>query len=209
MEAIRIEKLGQAFRYARMEEIEAKQPSHQEKPHRHDYYAVLLVEQAEGTHHIDFRTYPLHPRTVFFLSPEQVHHVGLTAPSPRGQVLLFTEDFLQQYCLPMAQFNELDLFFNCDETPPLPLDAQAFQEVASWGQTIRQEYEAQAWHWEATVGTWLRLILLRCQRVKHHLRHDAPQKISRQAEIMRQFKAELSTHFTQLHQVKAYAERLN
>lgn len=43
------------------------------KPHKHDFYLLLLFTKGHGTHYIDFNAYPIKPGTVFMMSPGQVH----------------------------------------------------------------------------------------------------------------------------------------
>lgn len=38
-------------------------------PHRHNYYHLLWMTEAEGTHMLDFESFPVRANTVFFVSP--------------------------------------------------------------------------------------------------------------------------------------------
>ncbi|WP_375753824.1 helix-turn-helix transcriptional regulator [Vibrio sp. HN007] len=44
------------------------------RPHRVEFYALLLVEEGSGFHYVDRKMYPCRPGTLFVLSPHQVHH---------------------------------------------------------------------------------------------------------------------------------------
>jgi AraC family transcriptional regulator, transcriptional activator of pobA len=57
--------------------------------HRHNFYELLLVEEGEGLHEVDFVQYPVQPDTLFFLHPNQVHLLQ-KATIQRGQVIIFT-----------------------------------------------------------------------------------------------------------------------
>jgi len=63
-----------------------------QKPHKHNFYIVLLLTSGYGTHTIDFKTYTVQPRTVYFLSPGQVHSWQLTTDAD-GYILFFTSKF--------------------------------------------------------------------------------------------------------------------
>jgi len=43
------------------------------KPHKHDFYLLLLFTKGSGIHYVDFNSYPIKPGAVFMLSPGQVH----------------------------------------------------------------------------------------------------------------------------------------
>ena len=66
-----------------LEEIADENGDILEDPHRHNYYSVIWSFTATGTHIIDFRDYPILPRHIFFVSPQQVHQI-LANPGPTG-----------------------------------------------------------------------------------------------------------------------------
>ena len=199
--------LSTPFAYRTMQEVEEKRNQTPDLPHRHDYFTVLVVEQAEGVHQIDFITYPFRANTLYFVSPEQIHHVTLRPPAPHGHVILFRPDFLQEYSISPAQLYDLDLFFNCNENGPLELTADEITRLLPYIQGIADEYLSEKMQkWEA-VGAWLKLFLLECKRLK------AAQKIvsktwdKRQSEIVKQFKNDVELYFRTHHKVNEYAER--
>jgi AraC-like DNA-binding protein len=63
--------------------------------HRHDFHEILLVEQGHGVHEIDFRPYPVGPRSLFFIHPKQVHLLQ-RASLVSGAVVIFSGVFLDQ-----------------------------------------------------------------------------------------------------------------
>ena len=148
--------LSTPFAYRTMQEVEEKRNQTPDLPHRHDYFTVLVVEQAEGVHQIDFITYPFRANTLYFVSPEQIHHVTLRPPAPHGHVILFRPDFLQEYSISPAQLYDLDLFFNCNENGPLELTADEITRLLPYIQGIADEYLSERMQkWEA-VGAWLK-----------------------------------------------------
>ncbi len=60
--------------------------------HRHDFYYLLVLQNASGEHHIDFIAYPVGENTVFFMRPGQVHDLVLKAGST-GYILQFRDEF--------------------------------------------------------------------------------------------------------------------
>lgn len=61
-------------------------------PHRHDFFFMLVVKKGTGQHVIDFTTYKISDRCIFFLRPGQVHRLSLKAGST-GYVLQFNTEF--------------------------------------------------------------------------------------------------------------------
>lgn len=204
---IRQAHLSVPFVYRTMQEVEERRNQTPDLPHRHDYFTVLVVEEAEGTHQIDFTNYPLRPNTVYFVSPEQIHHVTLTQPTPRGHVVLFRPDFLQNYSIAPAQLYDMDLFFNCDESRPIELTTAEMHQLQPFLSAIANEVaESNLQKWEA-VGAWLKLFLVQCKRFKaaNYLPNKPLDK--RKSEIVKQFKNDVEQLFKQFHKVGDYADR--
>src|SRR5262249_12541672 len=44
------------------------------RPHKHDFYLILFVVRGTGTHAIDFVKYPIRPKTIFLMTPGQIHN---------------------------------------------------------------------------------------------------------------------------------------
>ncbi len=197
------------FAYRSMQEIEEKRSQTPDLPHRHDYFMVMLVEAAEGVHQIDFVDYELRANTVYFVAPEQIHHVTLAQSKPEGHVILFRPDFLQQYSISPAQLYDMELFFNCDEARPLELSAVAFASLIPYVRGIVAEYTSdKPQKWDA-VGAWLKLLLLECKRFKILQNVTYKTWDKRQAEIVKQFKNDVEHFFQKLHKVNEYADRQN
>ena len=78
-------------------------------PHRHDYYTVLFVNSAKGTHVIDFKEHPISNSEMHFVSPGQVHQVILEE-EPRGWVITFSKDFLAENNIEESFITNINLF---------------------------------------------------------------------------------------------------
>jgi AraC-like DNA-binding protein len=60
--------------------------------HRHNYYHLLWMTRARGTHWLDFEQFEVRDHTVFFLSPGQLHAWTSSVP-PCGYVLNISTEF--------------------------------------------------------------------------------------------------------------------
>lgn len=60
--------------------------------HRHDFYYLLALTTATGSHTIDFIPYPVHQHALFLLRPGQVHEIALSAAST-GYLIQFSTTF--------------------------------------------------------------------------------------------------------------------
>lgn len=204
-QSIRTEKLGTLFQYRTMQEVETNKPSIREKPHRHDYFVIIYVEKAEGHHQVDFNSMPLENQTVYFISPEQIHHLEVKS-MPAGHVLLFTPDFLQQYSVSPQVLFDMNLFFNCDEALPVFIPEKNRQQLSSLIQQIKEEYKNQNWHWLEIVGALLKTLLIHFQRMKKERYESNKPWESRKSQIVRQFRKDLEAFYKKMHKVNEYAE---
>jgi AraC-like DNA-binding protein len=66
------------------------------KPHKHDFYLILFVEEGEGVHIIDFVQYRIKPKSIFLMTPGQVHTWAFSEDS-KGFVIFFTRAFYEMH----------------------------------------------------------------------------------------------------------------
>lgn len=62
------------------------------KPHRHDFYMVMLFTEGRGKHTIDMNTYDIEPGSLFFMSPGEMHAWNLSS-NTNGFVIMFSASF--------------------------------------------------------------------------------------------------------------------
>lgn len=63
------------------------------KPHKHDFYEIIWIENGQGTHIINYKESETISSTTFFLTPEAIHSFDSTERIS-GYYLAFTRDFL-------------------------------------------------------------------------------------------------------------------
>jgi AraC family transcriptional regulator, transcriptional activator of pobA len=212
--AIRIAHLNVPFIYKTMQAIEAEKPAKkgEGQPHRHDFFTIIAVENAMGIHQIDFKDYDLTPFTLYFISPEQIHHLEIRDNREgvlHGHVIMFTTDFLLKYSVSPEQLTEMALFFNCDETKPLVLTAAAMAQLHPFFEKFSGESQTPQKYQLEALGAWLKLFLLDCSRLKSAYQEKSAKLDKRKSEIVRQFKDDVEHHFKKWHQVNDYAQTQN
>jgi AraC-like DNA-binding protein len=62
------------------------------RPHSHDFYLIMIFTKGSGVHQLDFNTYNIHPGSIFFMSPGQMHSWTLSDDAD-GHVLFFNSSF--------------------------------------------------------------------------------------------------------------------
>jgi AraC-like DNA-binding protein len=81
------------FEIHTMEWIEQNRKEQNNKPHRHNYYAIVWVKKGKGTHLLDLNRMEITDNTIYCISPGQVHLLSVEG-AVEGYVISFTADFI-------------------------------------------------------------------------------------------------------------------
>lgn len=167
-----------------------------EKPHKHDFFLFLLVEQGSGTHTIDFTSYPTEAGQLHLLFPEQVHQWDLN------------EDFLAwQLMIRREAFETLDLpVIPYRRHPVFSLPAETFSLLRAELMAIREELRRRPLSPD--------VILLRCRLMARLVSREAEQRfddlsVYRLTPVLLRYQALVDARFRQEKSVAFYAEQLH
>lgn len=110
-------------------------------PHKHDFYLSILFTKGNGTHDVDFTTYPVKPGYAFLLSPGQTHDWKLSK-DVEGYLFFHTKEFydLAYTTVTIRQFPFFQSIYN---SPLIVLKGQALLTITSLFEDILKEQLAQ------------------------------------------------------------------
>jgi AraC-like DNA-binding protein len=189
-----------------MEEVYTEQFRESERPHRHEYYAIVFVEEGRGIHYVDFNEYPVQDRTIFFILPGQMHQLLFYSP-PKGRIVLFTEDFLMQSAIPERLIKDLYLFNEYGISPPLHVtEAQMPVYLTLLSQMDYFTHHLENYTTEA-FGSLLRLFLIQSNN-QCRLKNGNTQLAESGNHLLRPFRHLLDKRFSIHHKVSDYAAEL-
>lgn len=176
-------------------------------PHRHDYYTVLFIEKATGSHLIDYQNYPLLSKQVFFVSPGQVHQVN-TLSRPKGRVITFSREFLMNNNIPESFISNINLFQQFGDSPPLELDQITFDRLSRIVEEMITCLPLDLHYRNRALGALLQLFLIYCNNSR---KLDTTQLDDQNSGIciLRDFKSLVEAHFTKWHKVTKYATQIH
>ncbi len=84
-------------------------------PHRHAFYHIVLFTAGQGTHTIDFKTFPVEAGQAYFMIPGQVHGWQFEG-KVEGYIINFSETFFKSFLLNSSYLDQFSFFSgNCDE----------------------------------------------------------------------------------------------
>ncbi len=177
-------------------------------PHRHNYFTVLWSQNTSGIHRIDYKEYIMQANEIFFVTPNQVHQI-LHNDNPGGIVILFTCSFLDKNFIDMNFISNLGLFSEIGESPPIKIDDKTTKALMKISQDMIDTFESDKPFRFDSIGAYLKLFLIECNKFAHHAKSDNTQTIQSSKSILRKFKDLLELHFIEWHKVNEYATQLN
>lgn len=195
------------FSISKMETSYEKRHGKADVPHRHDFYTVLIVNSAEGEHHIDFNQYALGQQQLFFVSPGQVHQV-IEHSKPKGYVLTFSHLFLFENGIDQSFIDSLNLFQDYGQSPPLEPKETEFKAIQKLVKQIYKLHHSDKDLKSQSIGAYLKLILIACNNIccidpviNKHVTSDV--------QLLRNFKVLVDRHYKLQHSATYYADQLN
>ncbi len=185
-----------------MEDIYEFQGGEPDKPHRHAYYTLMLVEKGEGSHVVDFQKHELSAFQAYLIKPGQVHQV-ITSAKPKGQVLVFKPSFLLKHAITCRLAN-----------PGAPADALAclsreeYKSLQSLMNPLIRELSEEKDFSQVAVGAWLKLLFVEMDRIvtKHE---NTPHEAHAGSSLIADFFSLLDENYNSLHKVSEYAHLLS
>ena len=205
-QAVNSEKTNLNFGISKMQDIYQKRNGAIDEPHRHNYFTVLIIKKAKGLHKIDFTSYNLSERQIFFVAPGQIHQV-IEEEQSQGFVMTFATQFLVENSIPLSFIDSLNLFQNYGETPPLILEESQFDLIENFSESIFQIFHSNANMKNLSIGSYLKLILIECNNICSTNPIDSENDNSGK-NIIRAFKKYVDRDFRKEHSTSYYANLL-
>lgn len=195
------------FALKRMEDIYRCTNGAPDSPHRHEYYTIIFIEKGEGTHFVDFTEYKIEDRTIYFIQPGQMHQVILSA-EPIGWVITFTEQFLIANSIPEKMINDIYLFNDYGQSPPLAINENDMAVYRSLAEQMAHFAASLETYTQEAVGALVKLFLIQSNNHCSLRKSNNPQLLETSNHILRTFKQSLNKRYAQSHMVSDYAEEL-
>lgn len=196
-----------SFGISKMEDIYTKRNGEVDEPHRHNYFTVLIVKRAKGFHKIDFNTYNLANKQVFFVAPGQVHQVIETQKSI-GFAMTFSNQFLVENSIPLSFIDSLNLFQNYGQSPPLLPSEDQFEIITDYAENIFKLFQSDIKMKNLSIGSFLKLLLIACNNICsiNPIESDID---STGDNLIRAFKKAVDANYKNEHSTTFYASELH
>jgi AraC family transcriptional activator of pobA len=171
--------------------------------HRHDFNFVLAVERGKGQHAIDFVSYPVSGRSLFFLRPGRVHEL-LIEKGSAGYLMAFNADFYA----PNSDVAR-KVFRKAGNKTHCVFGAVRFKKLLSILSLIFQEYTGRQERYNEAIKAALDLLFIEFVRQSSNT-EDQDKKAGVYAqERLEEFQELLHKHVVECKQVANYAGMLH
>lgn len=197
------------FAFRTMEQIYEAMQGQVDPPHRHEYFTVIFVKSACGSHMIDFTDFDMLPGMVFFVSPGQVHQVLVNNPNPKGDVIMFSPEFLTKNYISEEFISNLGLFYDLAGTPPIKLSRPGIEKLAAISDNIKTAFESDSVFKLDMIASYLKLFLIECNHYAPQRLSENPQALQSGKSLLKAFKNLLEKNYHHWHKVNQYAAALH
>ncbi|HEY4326704.1 MAG TPA: helix-turn-helix transcriptional regulator [Mucilaginibacter sp.] len=176
-----------------------------QRPHRHTFYHLVLFTEGAGTHTIDFESFPVTPKQIYFMVPGQVHSWNFDGKVD-GYVINFSTSFFQSFLLKSDYLENFPFFSGtpADAVIELPELLQA-EIIGLFEKLIKLSEDNRRMSVDLIKTIMLQLfILIATEKLAHH-----PSNLtSYNYTLLKNFQKLIDLNFTTMKLPKEYAEML-
>ncbi len=131
------------------------------------FFMIIIIQESKGSHSIDFKEYPYHSGSILTVRKNQIHKFHLNK-NVKGDLLLFTNDFLVSYLEKFEGLKTLQLFNEMLGHPKIQLNTNELTEVNSIIQRINTEYfEVKDSYSQSIIRSELHILITKLFRLKY------------------------------------------
>ena len=108
-----------------------------EKPHRHDFYVLVIFTAGTGSHVIDFDYFTIQSGSVFILQPGQMHHWSLSEEI-EGYIVFFSKEIYNLY-FGQKDIDDYPFYSKVNSSPEIVLYKDEIKVVVPFLDTLIAE----------------------------------------------------------------------
>lgn len=173
--------------------------------HRHNYYHLLWMTRASGTHMLDFAHFDVRDHSVFFLSPGQVH-AWTSSVKPYGFVLNFSTDFFARMFPRADDVAKFPFFHPTRGNSALYLTQDQHDAMLPLLDEMEREGRDRQPGFRDVVQSCLLILLTRLRRLCPDTEEAGG--VGPQQALTRRFMMLVETHYLRFDTIGEYAEAL-
>ncbi|NNT72996.1 helix-turn-helix domain-containing protein [Flavobacterium sp. IMCC34852] len=175
-----------------------------EKPHRHNFYLLVLFTNGNGTHEIDFTRYDIKPGSLFVLQPGQIHNWQLSADI-EGYIFFYSQEVYNLY-FGNKKIEDYPFYQSVMNQPEIVFEIEELKLLLPYFDLMVTESQSNTQRKEEKLLNLLDCIHIEISRkylsTENHKTHSYNYKIHRLEQLLEQyFQTQKSPSF--------YADKMN
>ena len=178
-------------------------------PHKHLFYEMVFIDEADGSHVIDYTEYKDLKNVAFVIAPEQSHY-WKNVKNAKGILLYFSEEFLFHSSLSVSSVWELQLFREIAKTPAIYMDADIADTMRAITRLMLSEYRSRERDYPEVLRSCLSIILVHFYRYHEKLasQEEVPSLKLNTSQVVNRFRDLVSQNVALNLSVAEYADML-
>jgi AraC family transcriptional activator of pobA len=176
------------------------------KPHRHNYYEILIFFKGGGLHEIDFIQHTILNNSIHFVAANSVHLMRRDKRSD-GATILFSEDFFYGDDTLYHFFKNLQVYSKPDSNV-LMLSKKEFTYFEALYTQMEYEFESRSAHAEINLKSLMTLFLSRAD-LKARAKNPEEANPKSRNQVIERYREHIEKGFLSHKGVKEYAAELH
>jgi len=111
-----------------------------EKPHRHNFYLLVLFTHGTGIHEIDFDRYEIKRGSMFMLQPGQIHNWKLSEDVD-GYIIFYSQETYNLH-FGTKKIEDYSFYQSVKSKPELVYDEEELQDIEVYFNLMKKESES-------------------------------------------------------------------
>ncbi|WP_027418691.1 AraC family transcriptional regulator [Crocinitomix catalasitica] len=177
------------------------------KPHKHDFYLVVLFTKGLGIHEIDFKSYNIQPGSLFILRPGQTHYWELSKDI-EGYIFFHTESFYKSF-FPNNTLSNYPIYYSNYNSQQINLSASDLKNYTIRFEQLYKEYKGEAWHKLNALSNQIESIYIDLSRLYIEQEKDKVHVLPKSMNYVRELEVLIEANYLTLKKPSQYANLLN
>jgi len=177
------------------------------KPHKHDFYLIVLFTDGAGVHEVDFDSYPIKRGALFLMNPGQTHHWEFTEAA-KGFIFFHSKEFYN-LSFPNKNIDDYPFFYTSYNLPFLMLKEKELALFIGFFKSILEEFTSNKFMWHQKIALIVDLLYIETTRLYIKNEQNDIHKIEKGVTWFRKLEQLIDQHFLTMKKASDYANELN
>ena len=175
------------------------------KPHKHDFYLVVLFTKGKGVHEIDFESYPIQPGALFLLYPGQTHHWEFEEKAA-GYIFFHSKEYYEML-FPNKRLDDYPVYYSSYNLPYVQLNDSQSRTFEGRFEQLFTEFSQEEPMKNRRLGLLIDLLYVDITRLLMQL--PMTEQPKKKMVKLKQLEGLIESHYIQQKKPTFYAESLH